>query len=63
MDFYHSMIKMSEKGEFSKIPNFDPPPPPTPKKKTNKTKNPKEKTSPRFLPHSKIKIPPSLLER
>lgn len=60
MDFYHTMIKMSEKGEFSKIPIFDPPPP---KKKTNKTENPKEKTSPRFLPHSKIKIPPSLLER
>lgn len=60
MDFYHSMIKMSEKGEFSKIPIFDPPPPK--EKKQTKQKNPKEKTS-RFLPHSKIKIPPSLLER
>lgn len=54
------MIKMSEKGEFFKIPIFDPPPP---KKKTNKTKKPKEKTFPRFLPHSEIKNPPSLSER
>lgn len=57
------MIKMSEKGEFFKIPIFDPTPPPPPKKKTNKTKKPKEKTFPRFLPHSEIKNPPSLSER
>lgn len=40
MDFYHSMIKMSEKGEFSKIPNFDPPPPPHPQEKNKQNKKP-----------------------
>lgn len=36
------MIKMSEKGEFFKIPIFDPTPPP-PRKKQTKPKNLKKK--------------------
>lgn len=59
MDFYYSMIKMFEKGEFSKILIFDfffl-------KKKINKIKNFKEKIF-RFLLYSKIKILFFFLER